>query len=80
MEEVKKRNARRTKEEIVAEIDSKINHHKECIATLEAKKQAVLNPKPRKKVNTMKNVLDKAKANGMKPEEVAKLLGISLDD
>ena len=37
----------RSKEERIAELDKKIAFHKEKAAMLEAKKEAILNPKPR---------------------------------
>lgn len=78
MEENKR--TRRTKEEIVAEIDAKITYHKERIISLEEKKERVLNPKTRKKSLTMKKVLDFAKAEGMTAEELADKLGIKIEN
>jgi phage gp16-like protein len=66
----------KTAEQRVAEIDAKIAAHKSNIATLEAKKEAILNPKSRAKRVTIKTVIDKAKADGMSPEDIAKKLGI----
>ena len=83
---------RRTKEQIVADLDKKIADHNDAIkqieetvapkiAKLEAKKEAALNPAPRTytRKKGMKSVMDKAKELGMSPEEVAEKLGISLD-
>lgn len=71
---------RRTKEEIVAEIDAKIAYHKERIISLEDKKERVLNPKTRKKSLTIKKVLDFAKAEGMTAEDLAKKLGLEIEN
>ncbi|MDD5021842.1 MAG: hypothetical protein PHR82_06935 [Endomicrobiaceae bacterium] len=70
----------KTTEQRVAEIDAKIAAHKSNIATLEAKKEAILNPKARAKRVTIKTVIDQAKADGMSPEDIAKKLGIKIED
>lgn len=65
---------RRSTEEIVAELDVKIQKHKENIATLEAKKEAILNPKPKVNKNTIiKSVIDEVKGS-LTPEEIAAVL------
>jgi esterase/lipase len=69
----------KTNEQRVAEIDAKIAAHKSNIATLEAKKEAILNPKARAKRVTIKTVIDQAKADGMSPEDIAKKLGIKVE-
>jgi hypothetical protein len=69
----------KTNEQRVAEIDAKIAAHKSNIATLEAKKEAILNPKARAKRVTIKTVIDEAKADGMSPEDIAKKLGIKIE-
>jgi len=71
---------RRSKEEIVAEIDAKIAYHKERISSLEEKKERTLNPKTRKKVLTIKKVIDFAKSEGMTPEELARKLGLEIEN
>ena len=75
-EETKKR-VRRSPEEIAAEIDVKIAAHKDAIKKLEQRKAEVLAPKkPRMtKAQKMKVVIDKAKAAGMSPEEIAEKIG-----
>ena len=78
MEETKR--TRRTKEEIVSDIEKKISYHKEKIAYLEAKKERVLNPTPRKKSLTFKKVLDYAKSEGLTVEDVAEKLGINIEN
>lgn len=71
---------RRPAEERVAEIDKKIAAHKDSIKKLEAKKNAILNPKPRaSKAAGLKALISKAKEAGMTNEEIAEKLGISLD-
>lgn len=69
----------RTKEERIADIGARIEKHKKDIKTLEAKKHAILNPKPRKKKATAKTVVDLAKKAGMKPEEMLEKLGLSAE-
>jgi len=69
---------KRTKEEMVADVEKKIEGHKAAIAKLEQRKHDILNPKPRiSKQAAMKQVLEKAKKAGMTPEEIAEKLGLS---
>lgn len=70
----------RSVEERVAALDEKINKKKTEIAKLEQLKQNLLTPKPRKKPLSIKQVLDQAKAEGMKPDEIAKRLGIKVEN
>ena len=71
----------RSKEERIAELDKKIEHHKQCIAVLEQKKTAILNPKTRtRKSKSINTIIAKAKANGLTSDEIAAKLGISFDD
>lgn len=70
---------KRTIEERVAEIDTKIASHKLVISKLEEKKNAILNPKSKAKKSTIKNILSQAKANGMSADEIAKKLGIEIN-
>lgn len=81
VEETEKRKVtRRTAEERLAILDSKIKSHKEAIEKLEAKKEAILHPKVRtSKAAQMKLLLNKAKESGMSNEEIAEKLGIKLD-
>ena len=65
-------------EERLAELDKKISAHKSNISVLEAKKITILNPSPRKKKTTIKNLLALAKENGLSEEEIATKLGIKL--
>jgi len=62
---------RRSLEDRMAEIDLKIEHHKDCIAKLEEKKAAMQEPKV-----TYKDVVAKAKEAGMTSEQMVKKLGI----
>lgn len=72
---------RRPAEERIAEIDKKIAGHKDAIQKLEAKKNTILNPKPRaSKAAGLKALISKAKEAGMSNEEIAQKLGISLDE
>ena len=69
--------ARRTKEDIVKEIDDKIEYHERCIVNLKQKKEDVLSPKVSKAAQA-KLLLEKAEEKGLDLEEVAKKLGITL--
>lgn len=70
---------RRTIEQRVAEIDAKIESHKKNIAALEAKKKAILNPKPRK-ILSMNAIIKKAKEKGYTAKDIAKKLDIDIED
>ena len=74
-----KTRVRRSKEEIVATIDSKIAAHKASIEMLEAKKSIVLSPKTKHRKATLKNLLSIAKEQGLSEEDIANKLGIALD-
>ena len=64
--------------------DEKIAAARTKIAELEKRKEEVLTPKPPKKRVTKKqklqSILKKAEKSGLKPEEIAERLGISLDE
>lgn len=64
--------AARTVEERIAIIDEKISKKKSDIKVLEAQKQKLLHPV------TMKTVMEKAKASGLSPEEIAEKLGLEM--
>lgn len=69
----------RTKEERLAEIEKKIEGHKRAITTLETRKEAILNPKPRtRKVKSVGAIIAKAKEAGLTPEEIAAKLGVEI--
>lgn len=68
----------RTAEERIAEIDRKIEKHKSDIASLEAKKDAILNPKPRKAKMTTSAVIKIAKEAGLTPEEMLERLKLAI--
>ena len=61
---------RRTADERISEIDAKIESHKKNIATLEAKKKAILTPKSRKALS-MNAILKKAKEKGYTAKDIA---------
>ena len=63
---------RKTVEERIVIIDTKIAKRKEEIEVLEAQKQKLLHPV------TMKSVMNKAKEAGLTPEEIAERLGIEV--
>lgn len=64
-------------EEVIQEYDKKIAFHQDCIAKLEAKKQAALNP-PKSKNAQLKALLQKAQESGLSIEELAEKLGVTL--
>lgn len=71
----KRKLVRRPAEERIAEIDAKINAHKESIQKLEQKKAAILNPKPRtSKAAKTKMLITKAREAGLTDEEIDALL------
>jgi len=70
-----KKRVRRTKEQLVADIDKKIAYHHEQIKRLEERKVQVLTPRVRKKSLSAKSILDYAKSNGMSLEDIAAKLG-----
>ena len=73
------------KKDAVAEFDGKIAASKAKVEKLEAAKAELLKPKaPRKPRKTKKQKMDelvkKMEKSGMKPEEIAKKLGLELDN
>lgn len=81
MEAEKQTRNRRSKEEIIAEYEAKIEKLEEQIEAIEAKIEAVKNPKPRLSAAAkMQRIVDRAKAAKMSPEEIAEKLGISMDE
>lgn len=64
--------AARTVEERIVIIDEKISKKKAEIKALETQKQKLLHPV------TMKTVMEKAKASGLSPEEIAEKLGLEM--
>lgn len=77
MAETKTRKPNRTKEQIVAEFDSKIAYHEKCIESLKAKKEEFLNP-PVTPKQQLKAIFAKAEEQGLSPEDIAKKLGIAI--
>ena len=71
---------RRSKEELLSEIDKKIASYKERITKLEEKKQRMINPPPRKKIVSSKKIIDLAKANGLSLQEIAEKLNIDIEN
>lgn len=69
----------RTKEERAAELDTKIEYHKKAIASLEAKKEAILSPKVRKGRVGISSVVRLAKEKGLSPEDMLKKLGLDAE-
>lgn len=73
------------KQAAVASFDEKIAAAQERIKGLEAKKQEILAPKPPRKPRKTKKqkiqeILKEAQKNGMKPEEIAERLGVTLSE
>lgn len=77
VQEGQKKRQRKSKEELLKEIESKIEHHEKCLANLKKKKEDILNPKARKAAQA-KLLLEKVEEKGLDLEEVAKKLGITL--
>lgn len=71
---------RRSKEELLSEIDKKIASYKERITKLEEKKQRMINPPPRKKIVSSKKIIEAAKANGLSIEEIAAKLNVDIEN
>lgn len=75
-----KKRTRRSKEELITEVDKKLAYYKERIAKLEEKKERLLNPPARKKTLTSKKIIDAAKANGLTIEEIASKLNVDIEN
>ncbi len=80
MEEKKKR-VRRSVEERAAEIDKKIQEHKDAIRKLEDKKAEMLRPKKKRRseAEIAKEILTKAKKAGLSTKEIAEKLGVEIE-
>lgn len=80
MEEKKKR-VRRSVEERAAEIDKKIQEHKDAIRKLEDKKAEMFRPKKKRRseAEITKEILTKAKKSGLTTKEIAEKLGIEIE-
>ena len=68
---------KKSKEDMLKEIDDKIEYHERCIVNLKQKKDDILNPKVSKAAQA-KLLLEKVEEKGLDLEEVAKKLGITL--
>jgi len=71
----RQRKPKRTKEEMLADIDKRIEYHLYCIERLKMQKEEMLTPKI-----TYKDVLAGAKEKGLTPAQVAEILGITVGD
>ena len=71
---------RRSKEELLSEIDKNISSYKERITKLEEKKQRMISPPPRKKIVSSKKIIEAAKANGLSIEEIAAKLNVDIEN
>lgn len=63
----------RTKEERIADLDTKIAKKKEELEKLETQKRRIEHP------ISVKSIISKAKASGMSPEDIAEKLGIEIE-
>ena len=78
MAEAKKR-VRRSANERAAEIDAKIQKHKDAIKMLEEKKADLFRPKTRRtEAEITSEILKKAKKSGLSSKEIAETLGVDL--
>ena len=64
----------RTKEERIAELDKKIQYHKDKIAVLEEKKNELITPKM-----SPAQIIKAAQEKGWTTEQIMKKLGINAD-
>ena len=80
MEETKKR-VRRSVEERAAELDKKIQAHKEATKLLEEKKAELFRPKKRRRSDAeiAKDLLARAKKAGMTSKDIAEKLGLEME-
>lgn len=75
----KKTRVMRPADERIREIDIAIEKHKANIATLEAKKERIQNPSPRRGGRPgVGSIIKKAKAKGMTAEQIAEKLGLNI--
>ena len=78
MADTEKKRVIRSKDERKAEIDKKIQYHKDCIKALEEKKANLDKPTTRgNRAKGIKRMISEAK---LSDEETAKALGMSLDE
>lgn len=78
MAETKKR-VRRSANERAAELDAKIQKHKDAIKLLEEKKADLFRPKKRRtEAEITSEILKKAKKSGMTAKDIAEKLGVDL--
>lgn len=73
------------KQAAIASFDEKVAAAEKRIKTLEAKKSEILAPKPPRKPRKTKKqkiqeILKEAQKKGLKPEEIAERLGISIQE
>ena len=80
MAETQKR-VRRTVEERAAELDKKIQAHKEAIKLLEEKKADLFRPRKRRRTEAeiTQELISRAKKAGLSSKEIAERLGIEID-
>ena len=62
---------RKTKDQLVAEVDKKIAYHDECIAKLKVRKEVLLAPPvPKARKTSMKAAIDTVKGSELSPDEI----------
>lgn len=75
----KKKRVRRSANERAAEIDAKIQKHKDAIKMLEEKKADLFRPKKRRtEAEITSEILKKAKKSGLSAKDIAEKLGVDL--
>lgn len=75
-----KKRVRRSVEERAADLDAKIQKHKEAIKLLEEKKAELFRPRKRRTdAEITKEILTKAKKAGLSSREIAEKLGLDLE-
>lgn len=75
-----KKRVRRSADERAAEIDAKIQKHKEAIKLLEEKKAELFRPRKRRtEAEITKELMTKAKKAGLSTREIAEKLGLELE-
>jgi len=66
---------RRTREEIIQDLDGKITYHEDCIAKLKVKKAAAQQPpKTRVRKTSMRAAMEAVKDAGLTPDEIVTMV------
>lgn len=78
-ETAKQTRVRRSTDERIAEINTKIANHEKAIENLKAKKESILNPKPRG-TGAKKIKVKKAKEAGCSNEQIAVIFDMTIEE